>query len=266
MKIYHPLLIALICSTSTFATRVDGVTQQQLQALYSQRDAIAKGLSELSYDICMKSKITTYNEIFKNNKRKPKNDLNGCMAIGCVDPNNPTLVLPLKEGRYSEQRMMSEIMNGFLEKDRKNRKGKPRSSFYKKYYKRLSCLKGDGINLACKILKEKKPDSHYSRDGDQSSNQRRIAPNNLAQFDGDRACEVANSKQVYVQKLRQIQQRINQIESIIYQERMPDRPYDSGNPTNDRPQLGSDTPTNERPRVDGVPTNRKPRWINPSGN
>jgi hypothetical protein len=201
------IILFFILSYQSLASDIaTGVEQQQIKAMYLKRDSIAEGLSKLSYDVCTKSRIMKLSKFKQLQNKKIESqstpELSGCLSLDCAQPKDPRVVLPLTKDGYREQKAMSGAMNWIL-----NKKDK-KAGFFQKFNNRLSCLQGPGIKLACQLLQPQLSAPQAGASTISNSNFKN-------QFDAARACEVAESKQKYVQALRNIQAEINKLEEKI---------------------------------------------------
>ena len=212
----------------------------QLQGLYAQRNSIIKGLHDLGYEVCMKSRIGTVDNLIGHlSKPKRKNEKRYAPEVSvvwdcppnakCLPPsfaeNNNRIVLPLlnQPHAYKTEFKKTQIVERLLnfedrrdkskdEKQKMREQGK-KIGFHRNFFNRNSCLAGAGIHRACRLLS-----------GDQNfkdPKMKRLAallekhPEFKLRFNKDLACEVSDSKKDYIEKLRPVQETIVEFENKL---------------------------------------------------
>lgn len=207
-------------------------TSTRLYALYKQRDAIAKGLDDLGYEICMQSRMTRVDRlisILRARKKGVKGPIKFDVTYDCLpgrkcERPNPyklygaKIYLPLSNSNdnpYRKEMKKTQILDRFLTnhgrwEDRPKRSQKridPNSGqhFYKSFFQRNSCLVGAALMRGCKLLSDRPiKDAKLKR-------LKAIVDKNedfKNRFDGELACKIADSKKLYIEKLREVQELI----------------------------------------------------------
>lgn len=200
----------------------------QLKGLYAQRDAIIKGLHNLGYDICLQSRIGFSNNLIKHLSEKKVMGRRYSPEISVVwdcPPNAkckpPTLedkenrglkiVLPLlnQPHIYKREFKKTQVVERLLNYDEKEKK----NQFTKHFFQRTSCLMGDGIGRACRLLSSDKKVKDPSMKRLKELLDKN--PEFKGRFDQELACKIADSKADYIEKLKPVQETIVEFENKL---------------------------------------------------
>jgi hypothetical protein len=212
----------------------------QLGGLYAQRDVIVKGLHDLAYDVCMKSRIGTVDKLMEHlsgkiNRRQVANQRRIGMVWDCplnakceppsFDDKKLRVVLPLlnQPHMYKTEFKKTQILERLLKFEGRRDKSTSQKrlvreqgkkiGFHRNFFIRNSCLAGPGIERACKLLsgEGKFKDSRLKR----LSALMEKNPAFKLRFNKDLACEVSKSKKDYIEKLKPVQEAIVEFENKL---------------------------------------------------
>lgn len=215
---------------------------KRLAALYEQRDAVAKGLHELGYKVCLNSRIGTVGRLSQvlDERKKSKKDIvftqdgQECPPNAkCLSPERDEaklgahFILPLKDNEIQGVKVQfkkSQILRRLLSKEGKGHKKSKRISsqesdevakdgFQYAFFNRTSCLQGYAMMRGCKLLSS----DRKIRNPALAKLKRKLDADKefKARFDGEFACKVADSRELYAKKLREIQHLIDEEEKVI---------------------------------------------------
>lgn len=210
----------------------------QLGGLYAQRDVIVKGLHDLAYDVCMKSRIGTVDKLIENlsekDHRKRRTVVWDCHQDAKCEPpsfedKKLRVVLPLlnQPHMYRTEFKKTQVLERLLKFERRRDKGSSQRKilreqgkkigFHRNFFIRNSCLAGPGIERACKLLsgEGKFKDSRLKR----LSALMEKNPAFKLRFNKELACEVSESKKEYIEKLKPVQEAIVEFENKLKKSR-----------------------------------------------
>ncbi|MCF8060212.1 MAG: hypothetical protein K9K67_13005 [Bacteriovoracaceae bacterium] len=205
----------------------------RLAALYAQRDSVAKGLHALGYDVCMKSRFARVENLSARliaRQKGLKGPINVEILYDCppgekCDP--PTkrelygdkIILPLKNNRFKFQTEMkkTKVLERLLGENKESDSDKEKRGFHGLFFKRTSCIEGSGLMKACKLLSSDRPikDAKLKRLKALIEKDLEFKEN----FDGERACQIADSKSRYIETLKEINKSIAEEEKKIIKEK-----------------------------------------------
>lgn len=214
--------------------------ETQLTALYAQRDAIVNGLSNLGYDVCMKSRFArtkTLTQFLSQKRGKLAKPMTSSLTYECPrnskkkclppDPNTlygAKIILPLlnqphiHKTEFKKTQVINRLLSIEKEGDVRTMIGKVGEEkkgpgFHGKFFNRISCLKGPAIMRGCQLLSDDKKIKDPELKRLKALLDKR--PNFKARFDQKRACEVAESKATYIEKLKPVQEEILVLEARL---------------------------------------------------
>lgn len=200
-----------------------------LISLYKQRDAVAKGLHDLGYEICLSARIGRIKKMIGNlggNFKKPKPYGHSKCPVGVVNCAidqrtkmfGERIVLPMakhldEKGKSQKLRSMlpgHQMNKPFVKKGQKEVEVKNpdyHEDFFQGFFGRTSCLRGDAIMNGCIALS---PEIDTLNE-DLKALQKLIKGNEKfkKRFNKDLACKIAYSKKLYIKKLLQIENEID---------------------------------------------------------
>ncbi len=215
---------------------------KRLGALYEQRDAIAKGLHELGYDMCLNSRVGRVGRLTKvlnERKKLKKEDLDRPIVFtqeGQQCPPNAKCLKPIKEKKlgarfvlplkekviqgHRAQFKKSQIFERMLQDSERKQYFSGRDSdvsdedaFHRRFFNRTSCLKGKAIVRGCQLLDP----SREVKNTALAKLKKKLQSDKefLARFDANFACKIADSQKLYTDKLKKVQKLITVEEKAI---------------------------------------------------
>lgn len=211
----------------------------QLKGLYAQRDVIVKGLHDLGYEICMKSRIGTVDNLIEHlaGKKSHRNERRYSTSVvwdchpnaKCEPPSfsedQMRVVLPVlnQPHVYKTEFKKTQVIERLLKFEGRRDKSASRRremreqgmkiGFHRNFFLRNSCLAGAGIERACKLLSGEKKFKNPQM--------KRLAalmdknPEFKLRFNKDLACEISESKKLYIEKLKPVQEAIVEFENKL---------------------------------------------------
>jgi hypothetical protein len=204
----------------------------QLKGLYAQRDSIVKGLHDLGYEICMKSRIGSVDNLIEHlsQGKVRRSVVWDCPRNAKCEPpsfneNKMRVVLPVlnQPHIYKSEFKKTQIIERLLKFESRREKSSDRRKhmreqgmkigFHRNFFHRNSCLAGAGIERACRLLSGDKKFKNAKMKRLSALMEKN--PEFKLRFNKDLACKISDSKKDYIEKLKPVQEAIVEFENKL---------------------------------------------------